>query len=335
MSNVIEKTELHIQAFKRVLEYIETNLSKDISLDTLSNISNTSKFHFHRLFKEFCGESLSDYIKRRRLSYAAFELVDSSRKIEDIAFEMNYTSVGSFTRAFTKHFKTPPARYRKENTYWAPQLKPPINAALYSNKKPCFRETSFLQTKLIGFTCRGYHTEKSVESDPESVEKYWNFFEILHKHNYPVKDARLYSTSKTLSIKNHPKEGYYREYESFCGVRLLDDTTLPGLEEYTIPASNCLYYEFKGSAAEWENYLGRMYVTTIPELPYEVNYELNFGYVHMGFNGEFLNNLGNMDYERYFDYCTPYDHKKMYYNSPDFITHFYLPYVNKKKDSPG
>lgn len=319
-----------IQAFDRVIKHIEENLQQDISLDTLSNISNTSKFHFHRLFKEFFGESLSDYIKRRRLSYAAFQLVDTNRKIEDIAFEMNYNSIGSFTRAFTKHFKIPPAGYRKENIYWAPQLTPALNVNLYADTSPEFNETSFLETKLIGYTTKGSHTAKSIETDEGAIEKYWNFFGILSEHNYPVKDARLYSTSKTLSIREDSKEVYFREYETFTGVAVVDDTVLPGLEQLCLQKCDCLYHRFKGSNAEWEKYLGHLYLTLLPELPYDVNYELNFGYIHMGLHGEFLNDSGLLDYERYFDYCTPYEHNKMYYNSPDHITHFFLPYFNKK-----
>src|SRR6266851_1333326 len=51
----------------RVLEYIDRRLDEQLELDALAKVANFSPFHFHRLFTAWFGETLGDYMRRRRL----------------------------------------------------------------------------------------------------------------------------------------------------------------------------------------------------------------------------------------------------------------------------
>ncbi len=75
--------------------------------------ANTSIFHFHRLFRAFMGRSLAEYIRERRLYYAARDLVETKKSIFDIAFEYGYSSGESFLRAFKSQYGQTPRRFRK------------------------------------------------------------------------------------------------------------------------------------------------------------------------------------------------------------------------------
>ena len=59
------------------VEFIEENLDKPITLAEVSRAVNFSPFHFHRIFRAFVGESVSDYIKKRRLTKAAEQLINT------------------------------------------------------------------------------------------------------------------------------------------------------------------------------------------------------------------------------------------------------------------
>jgi len=82
------------------LKYIEENLTNEIDSKVVARIALCSEYHFKRMFSFLAGISLSEYIRRRRLSLAAFELIDSSVKVIDIAIKYGYNSPDSFTRAF-------------------------------------------------------------------------------------------------------------------------------------------------------------------------------------------------------------------------------------------
>jgi AraC family transcriptional regulator len=84
------------------MEYIETHLSEVIDYDQVAKIACCSTYHFQRMFPFITNVPLSEYIRRRRLTLAAFELQNSGVKVIDMAFKYGYESPEAFSRAFKK-----------------------------------------------------------------------------------------------------------------------------------------------------------------------------------------------------------------------------------------
>jgi len=82
------------------MQYIENNLTDDIDFKEVAKIAYCSEYHFKRMFSFLAGVSLSEYIRCRRLTLAAFELKDSTAKVIDVAIKYGYNSPDSFARAF-------------------------------------------------------------------------------------------------------------------------------------------------------------------------------------------------------------------------------------------
>lgn len=96
------------------IEYIEENLDKEISAEAAARIACCSTYYFQRMFSYVTGISLSEYIRRRRMSQAAFELQRTDKKVLDIALKYGYTSPTAFNRAFQSvHGITPAAAKNK------------------------------------------------------------------------------------------------------------------------------------------------------------------------------------------------------------------------------
>ena len=90
------------------MKYIEENLTNDIDFKEAASLAYCSEYHFKRMFSFLAGITLSEYIRRRRLSLAAFELQNSTIKVIDAAMKYGYHSPDSFTRAFLNlHGVTP------------------------------------------------------------------------------------------------------------------------------------------------------------------------------------------------------------------------------------
>lgn len=90
------------------MKYIEENLTNEIDFKIVASIANCSEYHFKRMFSFLAGITLSEYIRRRRLSLAALELNNSKIKVIDVAIKYGYNSPDSFTRAFQNlHGVTP------------------------------------------------------------------------------------------------------------------------------------------------------------------------------------------------------------------------------------
>lgn len=98
----------------KVLEYIQLNLSGELSLEKIAEIANYSPFHFHRVFTEFVGETPKQYIIRLRLERIAHYLkVFPSLSISELADKSGLSSLSTFSRAFKNYFGMSAEAYRK------------------------------------------------------------------------------------------------------------------------------------------------------------------------------------------------------------------------------
>ncbi|MDN3018925.1 AraC family transcriptional regulator [Paenibacillus sp. BSR1-1] len=97
-----------LKNMNEALQYIEENLTQDIDFKEVAKLAFCSEYHFKRMFSFLAGISLSEYIRRRRLTIAALELNKSNSRIIDVAIKYGYSSPDSFTRAFQSlHGVTP------------------------------------------------------------------------------------------------------------------------------------------------------------------------------------------------------------------------------------
>lgn len=114
-----------IERLNQTINYIEEHLAEEISYDELAQIACCSTYHFQRMFTYMAGVSLSEYIRRRRMSLAAQDLHDGDDKIIDIGLKYGYTSPTAFNRAFQSIHGVAPSTIKKEGTMM--KVYPPIS----------------------------------------------------------------------------------------------------------------------------------------------------------------------------------------------------------------
>ncbi|WP_422661144.1 AraC family transcriptional regulator [Paenibacillus sp. EC2-1] len=97
-----------LQRMNHAINYIEDNLENDIDYDQIARIAMCSVYQFQRMFSFVLEVPLSEYIRRRRLTLAAFDLKNRMNKVTDIALKYGYETPESFSRAFQNlHGLTP------------------------------------------------------------------------------------------------------------------------------------------------------------------------------------------------------------------------------------
>ncbi len=97
----------------RAMAYIEAHIDDDITLTDVSSVTAYSPYHFGRLFYYIADMSLSEYIRKRKLSLAAMKLQNGGDKVIDLAIQYGYDSADSFTRAFVKQHGVTPSNARQ------------------------------------------------------------------------------------------------------------------------------------------------------------------------------------------------------------------------------
>ncbi|SDM67410.1 AraC family transcriptional regulator [Acetanaerobacterium elongatum] len=106
-----------LRLFNGAMDYIEQNLEGRIDYDQLARLVCSSQFQFARMFSFLAGVPLSEYIRRRRMTLAAFELQNSEVKVIDLALKYGYESPEAFTRAFVSVHGMPPSAARTEGVH--------------------------------------------------------------------------------------------------------------------------------------------------------------------------------------------------------------------------
>jgi len=105
-----EKTAV-MAAISRMKAYVALNIQNPITASDLAKAAGYSQYHMTRIFKEETGLSPFEYIRRTRLTAAAYALRGSKRKVIDVAFDFVFDSHEGFTRAFAKRFGISPKKY--------------------------------------------------------------------------------------------------------------------------------------------------------------------------------------------------------------------------------
>lgn len=103
-----------ILAVQRMQDYIEEHLDQDIRLSDLAQASLFSPWYSYRLFQLYLDMTPAEYIRRLRLSRAALRLRDEKSRVIDVAYDLGFSSVDTFTRAFFRAFGRNPSEYAKD-----------------------------------------------------------------------------------------------------------------------------------------------------------------------------------------------------------------------------
>ena len=102
-----------ITGIQRALDYTEAHLTDTVDYEAAARQAASSSFHFQRMFTMLCGFPLGDYIRMRRLSLAAEDLMQTGDKVIDIAYRYGYDTPESFSRAFTRFHGVTPTGARR------------------------------------------------------------------------------------------------------------------------------------------------------------------------------------------------------------------------------
>lgn len=97
----------------RAIDFIEARLTDELSLGPVAAAAGLSSYHFSRMFRALTGETVTSYIRRRRLTEAARSLIHRDDRLIELALTYGFDSQAAFSRAFKRQFGVPPGAYRK------------------------------------------------------------------------------------------------------------------------------------------------------------------------------------------------------------------------------
>ena len=207
------------------LSYMEENLDGEISFEKAAQLAGCSQYHFQRMFSYVIGVPLSDYLRRRRLTKAAFDLQNGD-KVIDVAMRYGYESPTAFNRAFQSMHGISPSVAQKSDT----TLKafPPVSLQITVKG---VAEIDYRIVERDGFRAVGVRKKVNAPQDPESPEGLF-FVDILPCEEALIIDLMKGESADILGLFIEDADdgsGYYY----FCGET---NKSVPnGMFEVNIP----------------------------------------------------------------------------------------------------
>lgn len=104
----------YYRRINKALSFIENNLDNTIHLDDIAGSSHFSPFHFHRIFQVIVGETVNEYVSRKRMEKAVSRLAyQPETTVTEVAHMGGFSSSANFSKAFKLYFGISPTELRK------------------------------------------------------------------------------------------------------------------------------------------------------------------------------------------------------------------------------
>lgn len=260
-----------LACLNRALDYIEENLGEDIDLKEAARLADCSEYHFSRMFSFLAGITVSEYIRRRRLTLAALDLQNSELRIVDVAVKYGYNSADAFSRAFQGLHGILPSLVKSHVTSLKAYSRMTFQLTIQGGSAMNYRIVEKGPFRIVGIMKRVPIQFNGVNSEISSMWKSLTRDDIDQLKNLSnVEPSGLIQASTNFSEGRMQETG---ELEHYIGVA----TTMQcpeHLVKLEVSAKTWAVFEAIGPFPETlQNVWGRIYSEWFPS----VNYELTTG----------------------------------------------------------
>jgi len=271
-----------INELNHVINYIEEHLADDdLSLEVISEFAGVSDFHFRKIFFYLSGQTLSEYIKNRKLSEANKDLL-YGEKVTDVALKYGYQSMDGFTRAFKKWSGVLPSDVIKKGISKSfPKLsfiitvKGGISMEFRIENKPAFNLVGV--SKRVPMQFEGVNNEIVKLAQSITEEQREELHSLQNIEPYEIINASYEADANFLK-----EEG---DLTHLIGILTTEDTVSNLLEK--VPVEACTWAVFPNEGpfpTTLQETMAKIYSEWLPSSDYEVINVPTFSFTKMDKN---------------------------------------------------
>ncbi|MEV0327015.1 AraC family transcriptional regulator [Micromonospora echinospora] len=233
-----------ISALNRLVDHVEKHLTEELDLDGLARKLGTTEYHLRRMFSSLAGMPLSEYVRRRRMTVAAADVVSGDDDLLSIAVRHGYGSTEAFGRAFRAVHGAGPSEVRRDGgpLRTQPQLRfrltvegsTPMDTRIVD--RPAFRLVGHAVRVPLIYEGVNPHIQRHVTSIPQEEH-------LRLKAMSNTEPAGILQVSDDLDAD--AAEGTELTY--LHGVAVTGDTPPPhGLDAIEVPAGTWAIFRSSG-----------------------------------------------------------------------------------------
>lgn len=249
-----------VDRLNQSMRYIEEHLTEELDYGQLGRIACCSAYHFQRMFTYMAGVTLSEYIRRRKMSLAAVDLQSGEEKIIDIAQKYGYNSPTAFNRAFQGVHGIAPSAVRGEGV--SVKSFPPITFAVTVKgaQQLQYRVETKDAFRIVGVSAPLYG---EIESNFVAVPQLW---QDVVSNKTVEKLAGMMDTPPMglLGVSACNDQEQWRYYIAVSTSKDRGD-----FEEYTVPAATWAIFAGSGTNLSVQELERRIIQEWLPTSGYE------------------------------------------------------------------
>lgn len=251
-----------LQRLNESIRYIEENLADKINYEQAAKIACCSTFHYQRMFSYIAGIPLSEYIRRRRMTAAAFDLQAGGIKVIDAALKYGYDSPTAFNRAFQSVHGVSPSMAREEGVQLKAFPRISFTISIKGEAEMNYRIEKRDAFKIVGVK---EHFDMNLEESFQNVPLFWQ--KTVQSGIVPriiaAMDREPYGLLGVSTCMNGKDFDYYIAVAS-------NQPALEGMAAYEVPACTWAIFDCVGPMPQALQELQKRIVTEwLPTSGYE------------------------------------------------------------------
>lgn len=239
-----------VHRMNEAISYIEDHLTDEISHERISKIAGCSIYNFQRMFSYIADKPLSEYIRNRRLTLAAFDILNSTERIIDISLKYGYESQDAFSRAFRNYHGVLPSTVRNETVQLKSCPKLSFQMTIKGENHMNYKIEQFPAFKVAGIANQ-INTSEAFEIIPQIWGNAWKngtmdrFFKLFEKVDY--RPAGVLGISEGGQWGNSEEMNYIVAVTNHVDLPTCNHVSPPeGMEEFSYPGSTWVIFEANG-----------------------------------------------------------------------------------------
>ncbi len=249
-----------VDRLNQSIDHIEEHLTDEIDYEQLARIACCSAYHYQRMFTYMAGITLSEYIRRRKMSLAAVDLQSGDERIIDIAEKYGYRSPTAFNRAFQSFHGIAPSSVRNEGVSVRSFSPIVFRITVKGATEMDYRIETKEAFRIIGVSAP---LDKEIESNFMAVPKMWQEASV---NGTIQKLAGMMDTPPMglLGVSACNDQEQWRYFIAVSSTKTSDE-----FEEYTVPASTWAIFSGTGTGQSIQGSEQRIITEWLPTSGYE------------------------------------------------------------------
>ena len=259
----------HLAKIQRAVDYIEQHLDDELTFDAIARVAGLSRWHFQVIFNATVGDTLKEYIRKRRLTAAAIAIGMTDERILDVALQAGFESQEAFTRAFKAMFGRTPGDCRKQGIKSVMILRKPTITNTYLNHlykgitmKPVIKKIKAMQ--VAGLGARFISATSPDTNNFQVIPQLWASYQERAgeiKSRVRPADLGVVICLEEKDKKSHPDEMLY-----LACTEVKDASPVPkGMTALTIPAGKYAVFTHKGPIENIGHTVNYIYGSWLPK----------------------------------------------------------------------